>query len=151
MIKQSRSLLSYDVIHSQSIVWGPGTLTRRAVRKYPRLFRLNRNLPIIFNRLVHNRPPQATILAVRGPITRQLLQDQNISCPEVYGDPAIVLPRYYQPEISETFQAGLILHHSQEHLLANIDLSSLGIKLISIKRHNKKELEQFINEVNGSV
>ena len=143
------SLLSYDVIHSKSIVWGTGTLTRRAVRKYPRLFPLNRSLPIIFNRLVHNRPPQSTILAVRGPITRQLLQDQNISCPEVYGDPAIVLPRYYKPEISNKHIVGLILHHSQEHLLDNIDLTSLGIHLISIKRCNEKEIEQFINEVNS--
>jgi pyruvyltransferase len=55
-----------------------------------------------------------TIKAVRGPLTRNLLLSIDIPCPEVYGDPALLLPTLF-PEIkrSSRFPKTAIYHFSE--------------------------------------
>jgi pyruvyltransferase len=38
---------------------------------------------------------QIDVRAVRGPLTRQILIEKGIACPEIYGDPALLFPRYF--------------------------------------------------------
>lgn len=51
------------------------------------------------------------IRAVRGPVTREALVQCGISCPKVYGDPAILMPKIYSPETSTRKGTVLITHY----------------------------------------
>lgn len=52
------------------------------------------------------------ILAVRGPLTRKILIAQGIDCPEIYGDPAMLYPLFFKPEIEKRYNLGLIPHYT---------------------------------------
>lgn len=53
----------------------------------------------------------AKFLAVRGPETRRVLLKQGYNVPEVYGDPAILLPKYYYPKIKKKYILGIVPHY----------------------------------------
>ena len=52
-----------------------------------------------------------TILAVRGPLSRDLMLSRGIECPPVFGDPAILLPRFHRPRSRRgKYKIGLVPH-----------------------------------------
>lgn len=51
------------------------------------------------------------VLAVRGKLTRNYLQNNGVDCPEVYGDPALLLPYVYKSDVNKKFKIGIIPHH----------------------------------------
>ena len=73
----------------QSIIWGAGFISED-------------------QRLVV-RPKE--IKSVRGVLSRNILLSQGIECPEVYGDPALLVSYYYSPKnIKKIYKLGIITH-----------------------------------------
>ena len=83
-----------SIIHyadNNSIVWGAGLISPN-----------------------HKPRGNPKIRAVRGPLTRKKLLDLGHECPEVYGDPALLYPRYYTPKAEKKHKLGIIPHYKDK-------------------------------------
>jgi hypothetical protein len=62
--------------------------------------------------------PKATYHAVRGPLTRQRVLDCGGDCPAVFGDPALLLPRWIDTSgILRRFELGVVPHYADQQQL----------------------------------
>ena len=52
------------------------------------------------------------VLAVRGPKTREYLLSKGVDCPEIFGDPILLLKYFYKPNIEKEYKIGIIPHYS---------------------------------------
>lgn len=111
---------------NKTVVWGSGILNNNEVYKI-------RGIP-------------DKVCAVRGPRTRTELLKKGIECPEIYGDPALLMPRFYQPVICSNYSIGIIPHFGD----VNKDdvrrlISDPRIKLIKVRDYEK--WTDFIDEI----
>lgn len=104
-----------DFSNEESIIWGSGAID-------------GNEKPLI------HKPRQ--VLAVRGPLTRKYLLSHGVDCPEVYGDPALLLPRIYNPSIDKKHKLGIIPHVSHLNSPEFDHLIGLGAKLIRFNSYN---------------
>ena len=56
------------------------------------------------------------VRCVRGPRTREVLISNGVACPEIYGDPAILMPEIYSPQTTKKYKYTLITHFSKDNL-----------------------------------
>ena len=60
---------------------------------------------------------------VRGPLTRDRYLSEGVECPAVFGDPALVLPRIFNPDVKKIYDLGIIPHFTEvEAFRENWDL-----------------------------
>jgi pyruvyltransferase len=81
-------------VNKNSIVWGSGAFGTEGKQS------LNKS---------------AKYLAVRGPLTRNLLRIHGVpNVPEIYGDPALLMPKFFNPKVEKKFKLGIILRWSEK-------------------------------------
>lgn len=91
------SILRHLVEENCVVVWGSGIISASDMLRRPK-----------------------EVLAVRGPLTRRRLLELGYECPEIYGDPAMLLPRFYRPERSlRASSIGFIPHFVDRHLFSS--------------------------------
>lgn len=61
------------------------------------------------------RQPPKKILAVRGPLSANHSRSMGVECPDIYGDPALLWPRFYQPKVEKRYKLGIIPHHLERN------------------------------------
>ncbi len=119
------TIMSFDM--RNTIVWGAGLLNDQMGFK------------------VKTNPKQ--VRAVRGPLTRKWLLEQGVECPEIYGDPALLLPQFYKVKKEKKYRMGVIPHYIDksnpvvEKLMSNID-----VKVIKVCEYS--DWHDFIDEIN---
>ena len=89
-----------DKATPSSIVWGSGAFGTE-------------NLPNVRNK--SSLCLKATYTAVRGPLTRNLLRIHGIEIPQIYGDPALLVPFFYNKKIKKKYEVGIILRWSENY------------------------------------
>lgn len=75
---------------------------------------------------------KATFLAVRGPQTRKFLVESGYEVPEIYGDPALLLPRYFAPKTEKKYKYGIVPHYNDYKTVSNWFQDNPEIHLIDM-------------------
>ncbi|WP_100643216.1 polysaccharide pyruvyl transferase family protein [Alteromonas facilis] len=92
-----------------SIVWGSGIMSRKTLFPRPH-----------------------SIRAVRGPYTKELCDSLGYDCPEVFGDPGLTLPSFYNPDRMNKYKLGIIPHYTDMDRVAKI-FSAEEIVIIDVR------------------
>jgi len=86
--------------------------------------------------------PNAIYKFVRGPYTRQKVLDRNGVCPEIYGDPAMLLPLVC-PEEEKEFSVGIVPHFVDYNYVKE---KYPNYKIINVVNDNPLEVAREISK-----
>ena len=86
------------------------------------------------------QPDGSKFLAVRGPLTRELI-DGDV--PEIYGDPGILMPLIYDPAMEKRYAIGYMPHHIDREILLKKMKFGGEIKFIDIMQDWDKVIEEM--------
>lgn len=89
--------------YQDMIVWSSGFGYDKTVSSTFKLYKLLRKI----------RNQKNDVRAMRGPETRRILISMVYSCPEVYGDLAVLLPIFYPKDIKKKYEYTVVPHYSK--------------------------------------
>lgn len=123
------SILRHLKSQNTAIVWGSGIISAKDNFEKPK-----------------------KTLAVRGPHTRKRFHELGFDCPEVYGDPAILLPLFYSPSKTEKkkYAMGIIPHFINFRLAKELFGIIDGAVIIDVTQPLEKVVDN-INECEMTV
>ena len=107
---------------SRTVVWGSGFIMEgESVQQSPK-----------------------AIHAVRGPLTHAALLKAGIVCPEVYGDPALLLPHFFNPDVDKQYKVGIIPHYADKsHPWIQLHQKNPDVRVIDVQG----DLWEFVRAV----
>ena len=111
-----------NLTNRQSIVWGSGIINS------------------------NDKVEALDFRAVRGPYTRANILNSGKNCPEIYGDPALLLPKFFNPQTRKKYRLGVIPHINDITIARKIFGSQSDIKIISLYTHDIESVTKEILE-----
>lgn len=108
------SVINAKYVNSNTVIWGAGIISS--------------------SKSLAGMPKPKQVCAVRGPLTRKKLLSMGIKCPEVYGDPALLLPYVYNPEPVKKYKIGFIKHWKTTTKYPVLEGDS-DVKVINISKY----------------
>ena len=112
-----------QLCNRNTIVWGSGIISK--------------------DRLPTVEPKK--ILAVRGPLSRDILLSKGYDCTEIYGDPALLLPKYYNPKVKSKYSVGIIPHYMDKNHQVILSMNNDDVKVIDI--NSGRNWKSFVKQV----
>lgn len=88
--------------------------------------------------------------AVRGPKTREMLLEHGVKCPEIYGDPVLLLPRYYSAShVTKRYKYGIVYHFlvEKEVLTIKEDIEQKLESVLWINPNQFDNWQEFVDKV----
>lgn len=90
--------------------------------------------------------PLATYCSVRGPLTWQAIRESGGNCPEIFGDPGILMPELYKAKTvrTKTGKVGLVRHFKHR----DVPLLLPGhVEEVDIFASSSVEIEAFVEKL----
>ena len=116
-----------DRCNERSLIWGAGAISDNIV--------------------MHHIPKH--ICAVRGPLTRGRLLALGIDCPDVYGDPALLLPLIYTSQTEKKYKYGFIPHYIDYDLSHVVKFREEHPDILFIKFEGYTSWYNVIDQINS--
>ncbi len=114
------SILHHIKVPNVAVVWGSGIISGDTRFSAPR-----------------------EITAVRGPITRQRCIDLGYDCPEVFGDPGILMPLHYRSSVRPGSWIGVVPHMVDHEIANELFRGVEDVKVINVCQ----DVEAFVDEL----
>ncbi|WP_120500473.1 polysaccharide pyruvyl transferase family protein [Roseovarius sp. EL26] len=116
------SILRNSLIPNTATIWGSGIIS--AADTFPR---------------------PKNVLAVRGPRSKARLEELNYPTTNTFGDPGILIPQIYNPQVAPKFRVGLIPHYVDYEAMHATYADLSGLRVIDVRRDLESVIDQILS------
>jgi pyruvyltransferase len=87
--------------------------------------------------------PAAKVAAVRGPRSWKRAKECGLNAPEVFGDPALLMPRIYKPKPHGDCKPAIIAHYVDQYAVFSAYIGDKNIDLIDVLDEPEKVVDRI--------